>query len=336
MRKHSITSLQSFLLFLFLIIGLNSCKNNSETENAAPVAAAEEETPELFFRLSLAQWSLNQPIRAGEMDPMDFAQRANEMGFEGIEYVSQLYTPLYQDSANTEAALQMVLDSLKFKSEQYDVENVLIMVDGEGELAADNVAERNEAVENHKKWVDAAEFLGCHSVRVNLFGSNVPDDWKSNAIDGLTKLSQYAAEKNINILVENHGYLSSNAELLVDVMEQVNMKNCGTLPDFGNFCLRREGGERWGATCVEEYPRYQGVEELMEYAKAVSAKSYDFNESGEETTIDYTKMLQIVKDAGYSGFIGVEYEGSRLSPQEGILATKQLLIEAGRKLADQQ
>jgi sugar phosphate isomerase/epimerase len=167
---------------------------------------------------------------------------------------------------------------------------------------------------------------------VNLFGSDEPEVWKKAATDGLQKLSTYAAEKDINILVENHGYLSSNAKLLTEVMADVNMENAGTLPDFGNFCLKREGGERWEAKCVEEYPKYQGVKEMMPYAKAVSAKSYDFNEAGQETTIDYNKMLQIVKDAGYTGFVGIEYEGEVLPAEEGIMATKNLLIEEGTKL----
>jgi sugar phosphate isomerase/epimerase len=209
------------------------------------------------------------------------------------------------------------------------------MVDGEGDLAVPNEEERNQAVENHKKWVDAAEFLGADAIRVNLFGSDEPEEWKAASIDGLTKLSEYAAGKNINVLVENHGYLSSNAALLVEVMEGVNMENCGTLPDFGNFCLKREGGERWQAACIDEYPKYQGVEEMMPHAKAVSAKSYEFDENGQETTIDYGRMLQIVKDAGYTGFIGVEFEGQELTAEEGILATKDLLIEEGKKLNQQ-
>ena len=136
----------------------------------------------------------------------------------------------------------------------------------------------------------------------------------------------------MNILVENHGYLSSNAALLVEVIEDVNMENCGTLPDFGNFCLKRKGGERWDASCVEEYPKYQGIEEMIPHAMAVSAKSYDFNEEGEETTLDYKRILKTVQDAGYTGFIGVEYEGQNLSPEEGIQATRELLIEVGSKL----
>lgn len=319
---------------MFFSFGIISCKDagekNSEEETVKENKITNTEEP--FFKISLAQWSLSGPMRDGSMDPVDFAQEANEMGFEGIEYVSQLYTSKYANAENPEAAWQSLLDTLKAKSEEYNVENVLIMVDNEGGLASADEAERNKAVENHKKWVDAAEFLGAHAIRVNLFGSEDEQEWKTAATKGLSKLAEYAAGKNIDVLVENHGHFSSNAALLAEVMENINMENAGTLPDFGNFCIKREGGEQWEAKCVEEYPKYQGVEEMMPYAKAVSAKSYEFNEDGEETTIDFERMLKIVKDAGYTGYIGVEYEGSGLSPKEGILATKELLIEKGAKL----
>ena len=172
------------------------------------------------------------------------------------------------------------------------------------------------------------------SVRVNLFGADAENNfeiWKDTAADGLTGLSEYAAKQGINVIVENHGGLSSDASKLVEVIKSVNLSNCGTLPDFGNFCVRREGGERWSAPCIEEYDRYKGVAEMMPFAKGVSAKSYDF-ESGNETSIDYTKMLGIVKQAGYIVYIGVEYEGSRLSEEQGIIATKKLLLRTAKKL----
>jgi sugar phosphate isomerase/epimerase len=327
------TKISSLLLILFLSLGIYSCKDQkSENENTETSEVQAQENAEPFFKLSLAQWSLNKPIFAVELDPMDFAEKANEMGFEGIEYVSSFYAQQIKEAENPEEAMQKVLDTLKAKSEEFNVENVLIMVDGEGELASPNQAEREKAVENHKKWVDAANFLGCQSIRVNLFGSEEPGEWKASATEGLKALSQYAAEKHVNVLVENHGYLSSEAALLVEVIEEVNMENCGTLPDFGNFCLKREGGERWEAKCIEEYPKYQGIKEMMPYAKAVSAKSYAFNDEGEETTLDYERILKIVQDAGYTGFVGVEYEGENLSPEKGIEATKELLIEVGSKL----
>lgn len=331
MKKQPVKFLFLILVSIILTAAVTSCKNNQANESAENVEA-ESTAKDPFFKISLAQWSLSGPTMSGEMDPMDFAQKANEMGFEGIEYVSQLYTKKIQEGNSPEEGLQTVLDTLKARSQRYNVENVLIMVDNEGELAATDKKERDQAIENHKKWVDAADYLGAHAIRVNLFGPNDPAEWKKGAVDGLGRLAEYAAEKNINVLVENHGYLSSNAALLVEVMEEINLENAGTLPDFGNFCLQREGGERWEAACIEEYPKYQGVEEMMPHAKAVSAKSYDFNEEGEETTIDYGRMLQIVKDAGYTGYIGVEYEGRRLSPEEGIKATRALLIEEGSKL----
>ncbi|MCM4156564.1 sugar phosphate isomerase/epimerase family protein [Gramella sp. AN32] len=322
------------LVLIFLVsTSFLSCKNdkkdalkNSQTE----VDSTSQDS--VFFKLSLAQWSLHQPIMSGKMNPMDFAQKASEMGFEGLEYVTTFYGERVKSAKDPAAEMKIVLDSIKLMSDKYGMRNVLLMVDGEGDLAANDSGARNQAVENHKKWVDAAQFLGCHSIRVNLFGSEDPTEWKNNSADALSKLSGYAAEKNINVIVENHGYLSSNIDLLVEVMKQVGKDNCGTLPDFGNFCLKRENGERWEAACIEEYPRYEGIEKMMPYAKAVSAKSYDFDESGEETIMSYEKILKIVKDAGYTGFIGVEYEGSRLSPEEGINATKELLLTSAEKL----
>ncbi|SHG02751.1 Sugar phosphate isomerase/epimerase [Salegentibacter echinorum] len=320
-----------FLVFLFLStlsLGVFSCKNQEDkNKNDKNLTAKTEEQAEPFFKISLAQWSLHKPIFAGEIDPMDFAEKANEMGFEGIEYVSGFYAEKIKNAEDPEKAMQKTLDTLKAKSEEFGVENVLIMVDGEGELASTDKETRKQAVENHKKWVDAAQFLGAHTIRVNLFGAKEPEAWKKSAVSGLKMLSEYAKEKNINVLVENHGHFSSNAKLLVEVIKEVNMDNCGTLPDFGNFCI-----ERTKDGCAEEYPTYQGIEEMMPYAKAVSAKSYDFDAKGQETDLDYKRIMQIVKDAGYTGFVGVEYEGQKLSPKEGIMATKKLLQEVGSEL----
>jgi sugar phosphate isomerase/epimerase len=213
------------------------------------------------------------------------------------------------------------------EAKKYGLTNVLIMIDGQGDLAVSDAAERKASVERHYKWVDAAAAMGCHAIRVNLAGSDDPEEWKANSADGLTQLATYAKDKDINILVENHGGLSSNGALLAEVMKSVNMTNCGTLPDFGNFCIR---GSDSG--CAEMYDIYKGVSELMPYAKAVSAKSHDFDENGKEKEIDYIKMLQIVKDAGYTGFIGVEYEGSELGEEAGIAATRELLLNAAEQL----
>jgi len=219
------------------------------------------------------------------------------------------------------------------KANAAGVKQLLIMIDGEGHLGDPDETKRNEAVLNHHKWVDAAAYLGCHSIRVNAHGEGKAEDVAKAAIDGLSKLSDYASAKNINVIVENHGGYSSNGQWLADVMAKVNKPNCGTLPDFGNFCLRSEKDAKGDNKCVEEYDRYKGVEELMPYAKAVSAKSFDFGELGFETTIDYPKMMDIVQKANYRGFIGVEYEGTVLSEEEGIKATKVLIENCIKELS---
>ena len=324
MRLHKLSIKYAHIGIFFFLLSIISC--NGPQENHA-IVEAHNEVAKPFFKLSLAQWSFHRAIINKEMSPLDFAQKASELGFEGIEYVSGLYKEELEKEDDGEVAMQNLLETLKAKSEKFKVQNVLIMVDGEGDLASTDEHEQNEAVDKHKKWVDAAQFLGCHSIRVNLFGTNDPEEWTISAAAGLKKVAAYANTKDVNIIVENHGSLSSNAAMLAKVMTAVNMSNCGTLPDFGNFCILRKDSE-----CIESYDKYKGVQEMMPFAKAVSAKSYDFDEAGNETTIDYKKMLQIVKDAGYKGFIGVEYEGSRLSEEEGTVATKKLLLKVAQEL----
>ena len=317
------------ILLVMVLVGFNSCKENKKEENneaKETEVMVKEATP--FFKLSLAQWSINRMIREDGLDPYAFAEKAKNWGFTGLEYVSQLYYPSLEKANFSPAAMQEFVDKCNAEAKKHGMANVLIMVDGQGALAAVDANERKEAVENHFKWVDAAAAMGCHSIRVNLQGAMEHEAWEAAAVDGLTQLASYAKDKNINVIVENHGGPSSNASWLATVMEKVAMPNCGTLPDFGNFCVRRENGSYYESACVEEYDKYQGVEELMPFAKAVSAKSYGFDGDGNETKIDYPKMMQIVKKAGYSGFVGVEYEGDELSEEAGILATKNLLLRA--------
>ncbi|MCK5441210.1 MAG: sugar phosphate isomerase/epimerase [Maribacter sp.] len=314
-----------FALTLAMTI-LFSCKE-AKKEDAEKMDVTEVKAEEPFFELSLAQWSIHKMIREDNVDPYSFAEKAKNWGFTGLEYVSQLYNPELSDANYSKEAMAAFVEKSNALAKKHGLKNVLIMIDGQGNLAVNDENERNATVENHKKWVDAAAAMGCHSIRVNLNGSSDPEEWKANSIDGLTKLATYAKEKNINILVENHGGLSSNGALHAEVMAKVNMDNCGSLPDFGNFCITRsETG------CAEEYDKYKGVRELMPHAKAVSAKSNNFDAEGDETGIDYVKMLQTVKDAGYTGFIGVEYEGNVLSEEDGIIATRDLLIKAAKSV----
>jgi sugar phosphate isomerase/epimerase len=317
-----------------LLLGSIACKQaKKETEKEVMEEEASTEPKELFFKLSLAQWSINKMIRQDGVDPYTFAEKAKAWGFTGLEYVSGLYYPELEAANFSEAAMKNFVDRSNAEAKKHGLENVLIMIDGQGNLAAVDAAERDAAVENHHKWVDAAQAMGCHSIRVNLNGSMEQEEWTKASIDGLTKLSTYAKGKNINIIVENHGGPSSNGAWLSNVMAQVNMDNCGTLPDFGNFCIKREEGDYYESKCVEEYDRYQGVKELMPYAKAVSAKSHDFDENGNEKHTDYIKMMQLVKEAGYQGYVGVEYEGRELGEEEGIIATRDLLIKVGQALS---
>lgn len=319
--SRSITVLAIGLLMVF-----TSCKKNQNTDTQVEVVENEvNETP--FFKLSLAQWSLHKYVLEQKGDPFQFAAMAKDMGFEGLEYVSGLYTKEIEA-----LGFDKTIDSLKTMSELNGMHNVLIMVDGEGDLADPDEKVRNQAVENHKKWVDAAQKLGCHSIRVNTFGTNDPEIWKVTVVDGLKKLSEYAATKNINVLCENHGWLSSDVPKLMEAIRTVNMPNCGTLPDFGNWCVKRKEGSQWGE-CEEVYPdKYEGIKMMLTAAKAVSAKSYDFDENGNETTLDYPRIIQLVKDSGYTNFIGVEYEGERLPEKEGILATKNLLLKSAKEV----
>lgn len=280
---------------------------------------------DLFFNISLAQWSLNKALFGGELTHLEFPATAkNEFGISAVEYVNQFFADKAEDTS--------YLDEMNSRCNDLGVDQVLIMVDGEGGLAVMDEAKRTEAVENHYKWVEAAQHLGCHSIRVNAFGEGTREDTKQAAVDGLGRLSEFAKDYNVNVIVENHGGYSSDAEWLAGVMEQVDMDNCGTLPDFGNFCVKREGGSPWEGECVEEYDMYKGVRELMPYAKGVSAKSYDFDKEGYETSIDFSRMLRIIQDAGFTGYIGIEYEGNELSEREGIKKTKDLLMRVGKEL----
>jgi sugar phosphate isomerase/epimerase len=278
------------------------------------------ESADMFFKISLAEWSLHKALWAKEFTNLEFpAMAKNEFGIDGVEYVNQFF----KDKAEDEA----YLSDLKTRCSDNGVTSILIMCDGEGQLGDLDDARRMTAVENHYKWVTAAKFLGCHSIRVNAGGIGTAEEISGTAIDGLGKLSEFAAKENINVIVENHGGYSSDGQWLSNVIKQIGMDNCGTLPDFGNFCIKRT---RDG--CADEYDRYKGMEELMPFAKGVSAKSNVFDEAGNEVNIDYKRILQIVKNAGYKGYIGVEYEGNELSEPEGIMATKRLLEKIGKEL----
>jgi L-ribulose-5-phosphate 3-epimerase len=277
------------------------------------VAAADSNEP--LYKISLAEWSLHRTLQAGKLDNLDFAKTAkNDYGIEAIEYVNQFF----KDKASD----KHYLAELKGRAQDHGVKTLLIMIDNEGNLGDADETKRKQAVENHFKWVEAAKFFGCHSIRVNAASSGSYEEQLDRAADGLRRLTEFAEQHEINVIVENHGGHSSNGQWLSAVIKKVDRKRCGTLPDFGNFHL----GDG------KDYDRYKGVTELMPFAKAVSAKSGRFDD-GNETDTDYRRMMKIVVDAGYHGYVGIEYEGDMLSEPEGIRATKKLLEKVRQELS---
>ncbi len=316
--KQSVYALPSIALLNTWSCSGASSNNESEdmTESDQPASK------ELFFKISLAQWSLNRAFKAGDLQVEDFAKIAKEdYNISAVEYVSSLYLE--------HAGKDPYFIDLNQRAKDIGVENLLVMVDDEGDLGNPDATARQQAVENHYKWVDATKLLEGHSIRINAFGDGGREEVSNALVDGLGKLAAYAQKENINVVIENHGLFSSDAKWVANVIEQINMDNCGTLPDFGNFCTAKKWGSTQNNDCEEAYDRYLGVKEMMPYAKGVSAKSYDFDAQGNETIIDYQKMLDIVKAAGYAGYIGIEYEGTRLSEPDGIRATKALLERLG-------
>ena len=289
-----------------------------QTSAAAAALPLLPRVPAPLFSISLAQWSLHRSLRGGQkpaIDNLDFAATAREFGIDAIEYVNTFFKKHARD--------EKYLAEMKRRAAGEGVHSLLIMVDAEGNLGEPEKKARARAVENHVKWLEAAKFLGCHSIRVNARSRGSREEQMKLAADGLRALTEKAAKMNLNVLVENHGGLSSDGSWLAGVMKKVGHERCGTLPDFGNFHI---GGGK-------SYDRYRGVAELMPYAKAVSAKSHAFDGSGNEKSTDYLKMMKIVLDAGYTGYVGIEYEGSSVSERRGIRKTKELLERVRRQLA---
>jgi len=261
-----------------------------------------------LFDISLAQWSLHRALQKKELDNLDFPKKARSFGIAAVEYVNSFWKDKATDAA--------YLRELQKRCDGEGVKNVLVMCDGEGALGDPDAAARTKAVENHHRWVLAAKTLGCHSIRVNAQSSGDPEEQKKLAADGLRRLCEFADPHGIHVIVENHGGWSSNGEWLAATLAMVKHPRCGALPDFGNFNL----GD--GKT----YDRYRGVDELMPFAKGVSAKSHRFDEKGDEVHTDYRRMLEIVvAKHGYRGFVGIEYEGDAHTEDDGIVATKHLL-----------
>jgi sugar phosphate isomerase/epimerase len=282
------------------------------------VAAADTVVP---FKISLAEGSLHKALFDGKLDHLDFPKVAREeFGIEAVEYVTAFFKDKAMDAS--------YLADLNKRCGDHGVRSLLIMVDGEGELGAPDAAARTQAIENHKKWLEAAKTLGCHSIRVNAASSGSYAEQLALAADGLGRLGELGDQYGLNVIVENHGGLSSNGAWLAGVMRRVARPNVGTLPDFGNFCISGRGTPEavW-------YDRYQGMEDLMPFAKAVSAKSYEFNADGIEVQTDFPRVLKTVLNHGYSGYVGIEWEGENPDEYEGVRLTKKLLEKIRDEIA---
>lgn len=261
-----------------------------------------------FFEISLAEWSFHKALFAKKMTNLEFPLKAKkDFGINIVEYVS----PFFDKKESDQAYLKELLTITKGEG----IRNHLIMIDGEGMLGDLDEKARQQAVEKHHKWVAAAKYLGCNSIRVNAAGNGTADEVKTAVVDGLGRLAEFGKQHKINIIVENHGGYSSDGSWLASVMKQVNNPYCGTLPDFGNFRISKD----------KEYDKYQGVKDLLPYAKGISAKAFNFDAKGNEDTIDFDRMFKIISDGKWSGIVGIEYEGTKLSEEEGIRKTVELL-----------
>jgi len=263
-----------------------------------------------LFKISLAQWTINRELKSGKIDNLDFARVAHDHGIFAVEYVNQFFMDKAKDHA--------YLSEMKKRASDLGVTSLLIMCDREGRIGDPDQAKRNQTVENHRKWVDAAKFLGCHSIRVNAGSEGTWDEQVKLAADGLSKLTEFGAARDMNVIVENHGGLSSNADWLAEVIRTVDHPRCGTLPDFGNFRISQG----------KSYDSYRGVRKLMPWAKGVSVKDQVWDDQGNRMPLDFDRMLKIVVNAGYHGYCGIEFGGF-----DGLTRSRRLLEEARERLS---
>ena len=316
-----------------------------------PSGSGDSEKKGPQFQISLAEWSLHKALRAGELEHLDFPKYTKDnFGIMALEHSNHFFA---EDSEKfgLQPKDRAYLLELRKRTDDLGMDSLLIMCDRVGKLGDSHSEKRMNAVEGHYAWIEAAKLIGCHSIRVNA-ASNVqlsPEEQASLCADGLYSLCDFASQHEINVIVENHGGLSSDGAWLALVMEKIGRGNCGTLPDFGNFYIVHNRGdiEKYekakaafakGEAYIEnegglEYDRYQGLRDLMPYARGVSAKSYDFDANGEETHTDFHKAMKIVKESGYRGYIGIEYEGQVMSEPDGIKATQALLKKVFAELS---
>ncbi len=305
----------NFLFMLFCLLGCNS--SAPEKKVTADVHSNQIVESATQFKYSLGQWSFHKDLFDGKMTTIDFINITKELGFDGVDFVNQFFTDKADDV--------QYLNELKTALNKNKLEAAMIMVDREGDLGNPDKELRNQALSNHKKWVRAAKQLDCKVVRVNAFGDGKPQQVMDACESSIGALAEYAKKYGVLILIENHGGYSSDGDWLLGLMKRLEGKNVALLPDFDNWCIERENNERWGAPCIKEYDRYLGIKQLLPYAKSLSIKSFGFTEEGNEIKTDYNKMFKLIAEAGYTDYLGIEYEGETLTPIEGIKKTLTLV-----------
>ena len=308
-----------FPFFLFTLLSsslLLSCQNSTKTKVSDQTTLTTEKTT-IEHKFSLGQWTFHKALFANEMTTVDFIHKTKELGFQGVDFVNQFFMDKAEDLP--------FLDSLKSTLDENKLKATLILIDREGDLGNPNDEERKLAIENHKQWIHAAEYLACPSVRFNAFGNGSADEVMEACVASIGILADYAKTKGIEVLIENHGGYSSDPNWLVSLYKKLNRSNVALLPDFDNWCIERENGERWGTPCINEYDRYKGMKLLLPFAGTISIKSFGFDEEGKEIKTDFERVFEMVKETGYPEYMGIEFEGDGMPPSEGLKKTLSLI-----------
>ncbi len=257
-----------------------------------------------WLKLAVQQYSFNRQLKSGELAMIDYPGTVVEgTGIKALEY--------FNGHMEEKAGDTGFFEAVRERCDDLGAANTMMLCRGKDALDSSDPSVRSAAIEGYRPWLEATKILGGQYIRVDVRSDGDPDEQKKHAADGLTALCEVAGnEFDMGIVVENHGGHSGNGKWVADLMKTVGLENCGTLPDFQNF---------------KEYDPYLGIEEMMPWAKIVCAKSKEFDEAGNEVNVDYRRMLKIVKDSGFTGYIGIEFEGHGVDPIAGINLTKNLI-----------
>ena len=266
-----------------------------------------------WLKVSLQQYSFRSMLvgKSPELSTLDYPKFAVEnFGINALEY----FNGFFEDRSGD----QKYFNELRQRCDDLGVENQLMLCRNKRAIDDADSSIRAAAAKDYLPWLEASHTLGCHSIRVDCRSVGDADEVLKQAVDGLHRICDLAKPYGIDIIVENHGNHSSNGKWLASLMRQANRENLGTLPDFGNF---------------HEYDRYKGVRETLPWARVVCAKIHEFTPEGQAANTDFLKMIRIIKDSGYEGYIAIEYEGEKPSPVEGVRLAQQLIAATLEKMS---